>query len=73
MGILDYFKKKKTLLGNHDLIKRALIIAEETKDPDELFSKIRNEVNIDFADGVLDKIPSDKEVKELIKLIKLKK
>lgn len=71
MGIFDYFKKKKSPIGNYELIQRVLPYKTAGLSDEAFIEKVKNEANIEFANGGLDKIPTDKEINDLAKLIKI--
>lgn len=73
MGIFDYFKKKKSPIGNYELIQRILPYKTTGLSDEAFIEKVKNEANIEFASGGLDKIPTDKEINDLIQLIKISK
>lgn len=71
MKIFDFFKKKKSPIGNYDLIQQVLPYKDAGLSDEEFFEKVKKEANIEFANGGLDNIPTDKEIKDLVQLIKL--
>lgn len=69
MSIFTYFKKKQTLIGNQEIIDRVLPFLDEDLSLTELTEKVRNEANIEFASGRLDKIPTKNDINDLVKLL----
>lgn len=71
MGVFDYFKKKKRPIGNYELIQRVMVFNNEELSDEVFHEKVKNEAYIEFANGGLDSIPTDKEINDLVKLIKI--
>ncbi|CAM3244080.1 hypothetical protein [Vagococcus fessus] len=71
MGIIDFFRKKKTVLGHQEIITEASLFVKENLSKEELQEKLQVLFTQALKEGTLEKIPSKKEIADLIKLVSL--
>lgn len=71
MGLKSFFSKKKTLIGNQEMIEKAInfIENEENISKEHVVSYLRKEATKDVAHNKLNKFPKDQEFLDLYNLV----
>lgn len=71
MGIIDFFRKKKTVLAHQEIITEASLLVKENLSKEELQEKLQVLFTQALKEETLEKMPSKKEIEDLIKLVSL--
>ena len=71
MGISQFFRKKKTVLGHQDIITEARLLTKENLSQEDLQEQLQKLFVAALDEGTLEKMPSKREVADLIKLVSL--
>lgn len=71
MGIKSFFSRKKTLIGNQEMITKAInfIEMEENTSKTEILDFLKKEAMKEVNNNQLEKYPKEKEFLELYKLV----
>lgn len=71
MGIKSFFSRKKTLIGNQEMITKAInfIEMEENTSKTEILDFLKKEAMKEVNNNQLEKYPKEQEFLELYKLV----